>query len=69
MQGKKVLDWRQAAGASGKFPHALVLTNQHLHVVIWKATVREVGRSSPLEGPDFKVGATVRQGMPHLTTL
>lgn len=36
MQGKKILNWWEAARAGGKFPHTFMLTNQHLHVVIWK---------------------------------
>lgn len=40
MQGKKVLDWWEAAWAGGKFPHTLMLTDQNLHVVIWKARER-----------------------------
>ena len=49
MQGKKVLNGREAAGAGGEFPHAVMLTQQHLHVVIWETRAnKRVPAVSPM---------------------
>lgn len=68
MQGKKVLNRGEAAGAGGKFPHAFMLTDQHLHVVIWKTRAKTWVPPVYLMSR-LKVRATVTQDIPYPTTL